>query len=493
MTLKSPLYSYLPRFLQRLFWDEEVRTQFFQHPDYQFLLAQEAAFLESEIDMSDITISTLLSHPTWQQSQLCLQLINREMDRIKQWLQYPLAFFFPEIVDQLQTYQQSLKRSSDSWINKQLKLIQLAMADKTISDLSTEDQSTLQSAFANLRNLQAQGLCSETIKHQLTDLEQRYRVLCQDELPPAQPVISLQQTFILNTKPLHEVFRETLLDAISSFESKQTQPDIAIEALKSQIEAACSYDKTLLRICVQDYLNRAKKESDFPPQLKHTLQEILDRPQFKPTALNQSVSEERLALNKKALLESIVRPNPHTVTSDPDSMYAGLAQDPWNYLLDELEKHCDTIKNYTMPSTLTISGWNQKLCQYALNFLKHIHALESWDAFVLNQQKIVLLLNTLAQLTQKTLPALHEEINHMVMLIPTLTLENWDLFKRINIEIQIGALEAFVKKDTTVSPEAASYRSQQELAFLKPLPPRAEQKTDRIDVPPPIPLPTNAL
>ena len=61
MSMKSTLYPYLPRFLQWLFWDEEVRAHFFEHPHCQFLLAQETALLNAKADVSTLTIETLSS------------------------------------------------------------------------------------------------------------------------------------------------------------------------------------------------------------------------------------------------------------------------------------------------------------------------------------------------------------------------------------------------------------------------------------------------
>ncbi len=177
-SFKTSFYQHLPRFLQWLFWDEEVRERFFQHPHCQFLRAQETAFLTAEVDLSNVILGNFLYHPAWLQNQMCLNLLCTEHQRIEKWLKHPLAFFFPATVKRLQDYQQSLKNSAQHWITKQAMILKQAMAGKETILLSENEQSSLKNAWVHIDALQNHSLFSKDILDKLAQLKLQYQALC---------------------------------------------------------------------------------------------------------------------------------------------------------------------------------------------------------------------------------------------------------------------------------------------------------------------------
>jgi len=173
---KFSFYHYLPRFLQRLFWDEEIRERFFQHPHYPFLLAQETAFLKSEADLSNIRVDNFLSHPAWQQNRMCLNLLGTEYQRAEKWLKYPFNFFFPATVKQLQAYQQLLKNSADRWVAKQIVTLKQVMTEDGL--LSENEKLALETTWVHIDAVQNQWLFSENILNDLNKFKLQYHALC---------------------------------------------------------------------------------------------------------------------------------------------------------------------------------------------------------------------------------------------------------------------------------------------------------------------------
>lgn len=464
MSIKSTVYYYLPSFLKWLFWDSQVQEEFFTHPNSAFLQAQEIAFLNAKVDVSTATIETLCVHPVWKQSYMCSTLIIDEMQRVQTWLKHPLAFLFPESVQQLKHYEASLKNSAEAWFTKLLELFKQVIKIEKNGVLTKNGHVVLGNAFIQLNALQDQSLYSCKAKEELASLEQRYQSLCQSDGASALSMDRAKRMTIPFDKPLWELFKDTLLHVITLFEMNEDNPNSTVQMLKAQLEMVASLDdKTFIYLCVLDWL---KNSDDLPQPLRKSLQAILKKPEFSLDALTQS-SQQSVLSNSASLSLA-----PKTASSSKLNLTrAPFDEDPWSYTEDQLVQHGEAIKVFATKACLT-----QALCRYTIRFLKHINALQCWDHFVSHREKIAFVLGTLAE-TGTSFSALRQELKETAKTVRALTQDSWDTFKEFNIGLQISILEAFLSKDIAASQEAASYVSQKELGFLR-TPPHSESSGD---------------
>jgi hypothetical protein len=452
--LTPPFYAQLPAFLHPLFWGEMVAFAFFQHPHCQFLLAQEAAFLNTPLPLTNIIHDHLLHHPTWQQSAMCLSYLARECQRVEKWLKYKpvIAFLFPSAINLLQTYQQLLEDNAHCWMMKQVTMLKQVMTVKENQLLEASEKATLRKALAQLESLQQAWHFSGDVLSELNNLTLSCHRLChpgKDEIK-SSPDLSVRHQF-----------HQFIAQAVHVFEITQTTSAIDLSALKDQLCVdPALYDSMALRLWLVDSI----KAGTLPSELNVRLQAILDQPQFCETTLDRA--ENRALGELKKRLPEMLTP----VAKDP---LAVLDENPWNYHAQPLVVHCQAMKDATVALTdPSIILWQEKFSKYALRFLKELQNLPNWEAFVAHRAQTTQILDLLMEISATHFTALHCTLTHLSVAEKKLTSDHWELFKEIYLTVPIQSLTACLAAESTpvivVNLDAVSYESQKEFAFLKP-------------------------
>ncbi len=459
--MKPPFYLKLPRFLQQLFWGDVLIYTFFQQANCQFLLAQNRALLKTPLDTLSVAVEQLLDHPAWKQSRLCLQLCRMEYERTTQWLKHILLFFFPSVKTLLEGYQADLKANAENWANQQLLILKEKIKNTQSQSLTSEQKNTINTAFLQLEQVHHQWDFSATFLSQLTDAKQAYT---DDNL--IQEMVASMATVTMTTPmpslPAREAFPLALRQVIQLMIQTNTLPTECLAELEAQLATDKSdYDSVTLRCWVENYLVNAPNLSR---NLAAGLQAVLDDPKFSQTALDRAENKALRALSQSvvdAVTSQIAKPTAQTL-----SLWD---KNPWDYSEDEFQLHCHALKQQfaQLPPDLSLAE-NEKLCQYTLRFLKQIYDLTHWDAFVLKQDRINQMLNTLIEVTRTTF-ALHQTLRSVVDMLSGVTAQRWALSKNILLMAEIRTLENFINRPTLnlFNQEAASYASQAELQFSK--------------------------